>query len=44
LIWLDQTVWEKQSALSEKEINEVSECLVRAGVLDQVVSAKNLMA
>ena len=44
LTWLDQTVWEKQSALSEKEINEVSECLVRAGVLDQVVSAKNLMA
>lgn len=42
--WLDQTTWESQNTLSENEIEEVSQCLLRAGVLETVVPAKNLRA
>lgn len=44
LTWLDQTVWEHENFLPEKEIESVGECLVRAGVLEKLVSAKELMA
>ncbi len=44
LTWLDQTTWESQNTLSGKEIEEVSQCLLRAGVLETLVSAKNLTA
>jgi sulfonate transport system substrate-binding protein len=44
LTWLDQTTWEQENLLPEKEIDEVSECLLRAGVLEKVLPAKKLMA
>jgi len=44
LTWLDQTAWEYENRLPEKEIEEVSECLLRAGVLEKTVRAKKLIA
>jgi sulfonate transport system substrate-binding protein len=42
--WLDQTTWEYQRVLPEKEIEEVSACLLRAGVLNKIKSASELSA
>lgn len=44
LTWLDQTTWEAENQLPENEIEEVSECLLRAGVLEKTVQARKLMA
>ncbi|MBC7486201.1 MAG: ABC transporter substrate-binding protein [Cytophagaceae bacterium] len=44
LTWLDQTVWEYENELPEKEIEEVSECLLRAGVLEKLIQASKLLA
>lgn len=44
LTWLDQTVWEHENFLAEKEIESVGECLVRAGVLEKLIPIKELMA
>lgn len=44
LTWLDQTTWEHESILPEQEIEAVSECLFRAGVLEQVREVKEILA
>ncbi|MDB5273538.1 MAG: uracil-DNA glycosylase [Chitinophagaceae bacterium] len=43
LTWLDQTVWEDQAVLSEKEIDGISQSLVKAGILTDAVPAKELI-
>jgi sulfonate transport system substrate-binding protein len=42
--WLTQTRWSTRNQLSEQEINEVIVALVKAGVLNQEVKARNLLA
>jgi hypothetical protein len=44
LTWLGQTDWEQENLLPEKEIDQVSECLLRAGVLEVTRPAENLIA
>lgn len=44
LTWLNQTTWEHENQLQEKEIEQVSEYLLRAGILAKTVQAGNLMA
>jgi sulfonate transport system substrate-binding protein len=44
LTWLDQTTWEHENLLPEQEIEAVSECLLRAGVLEHVLQAKEMLA
>ncbi|MDB5256566.1 MAG: uracil-DNA glycosylase [Chitinophagaceae bacterium] len=44
LTWLNQTTWEQENVLPEQEIEQVSDCLLRAGVLEKVLPARKLMA
>ncbi|HSZ72732.1 MAG TPA: ABC transporter substrate-binding protein [Cytophagaceae bacterium] len=44
LVWLNQTTWEKKSALSEVELDAVSQSLLKAGVLEDIMPAKKLIA
>jgi sulfonate transport system substrate-binding protein len=44
LTWLNQTQWASENLLPEKEIDDISDCLLNAGVLEKKVPANNLLA